>query len=126
MMKIFTSELRTNYGLHLTSGLIMLQTEILTMTSDTNIWTWTAFDLILSSLKELSSNHGQALNIKSWTFCLFVLTVVLHHNGWSCCWRSKEMNTNSIVVEEGSDKYKAVPDGMGKWNDAVTLEENHS
>jgi len=36
------------------------------------------------------------------------------------------MNTNSIVVEEGSDKYEAVPDCMGKWNDAVTLEENHS
>lgn len=62
------------------------------------------------------------------TFNLFFvcLTVVLHHNGWSCCRRPKEMNTNSIVVEECSDKYEAVPDGMGKWNDAVTLEENHS
>lgn len=33
---------------------------------------------------------------------------------------------NSIVVHSSCCGHEQVPDGMGKWNDAITLEEDNS
>lgn len=33
---------------------------------------------------------------------------------------------NSIVVHSSCCGHEQVPDGMGKWNDAITLEEHNS